>query len=150
MMRSLITVLTVALFTISALAAMAHAGERASISLGTDPEPPAYVENPGGQLDVHWSVEYSTTPEKVIFFILGPDRDVELHREEFPGLEGIEQERDWTVVEQLNNGDYWTRVEYWSEEIGLEAYAEVAFLLDQTPAALDDGTWGKIKSLFEN
>ena len=153
-MRSFVTVLLTLMFVISALIPSVSAdevldGERAIITLGIDPEPPEYVENPGGQLSVFWLVEYSTTPDHVVFSILSSEEPAEeIHREEFEGLEGVEMELEWTVPEGLENGVYWVRVEYWSVEIDLEAHAEVAFLIDQTASNYDEDTWGQIKGLF--
>jgi hypothetical protein len=121
----------------------------ATISLGTNPEPPAYVENPGGMVDIFWTIECGTTPEYVYFKLEDPTRTVILDDELYPDATGLDIERTWTVPNTgLDDGLYWVCVEYWSVELGHEAYAEVSFLVQTPSTDTGEGSWGQIKQLF--
>jgi len=99
----------------------------ATISLGRDPEPPFCVMNPGGTVEITWSIEYSTTPLRVYFRLTDPTETIILDEETYPGSTGINVTRYWTVPAGLVDGKYWIRVEYWSLQAGNEANAEVTF-----------------------
>jgi len=101
----------------------------ATISLGRDPEPPFCVMNPGGELTITWSIEYSTTPLRVIYTLMDPTQTITLDSETYPGATGVNITRYWTAPMGLVDGKYWVRVEYWSFESGNEANAEVTFYL---------------------
>ncbi len=123
----------------------------AIISLGVDPEPPGYIENPGGTVDIFWTVTASTTPDYVYYKLEDPTQTVILEEETYPGDTGMDIDRSWTVPDiGLDDGLYWVTVEYYCVELGLEAQAEVSFLVDTTPTPADQGTWGQIKQLFND
>jgi hypothetical protein len=108
---------------------MADPGDpmEATISLGRDPEPPFCVANPGGSVEITWSIEHSTTPNYVYYKLEDPSRTIILEDETYPGSTGIAITRNWTVPNGMVDGKYWVRVEYWSFEAGNEANAEVTF-----------------------
>lgn len=138
----------VALSGIMVLAMVAAAEQDATITLGTDPEPPESVENPGGTVTIFWEIAHATTPDSVCFAIEDPTRTITVEQETYPGDTGLVVTRDWTVPEGLEDGTYWACVAYWSAEIGLEAYAEVGFLVLTVPSSGDIRTWARIKALF--
>lgn len=39
----------------------------ATITLGTDPEPPVQIPNPGGVVTIFWDIQYSTTADSVYY-----------------------------------------------------------------------------------
>jgi hypothetical protein len=106
--------------------ALADAME-ATNSLGRDPEPPFCVTNPGGQVDITWDIEHTTTPNFVYYKLEDPTRTTILEQQTYPFSTGITINRSWTVTSGLPDGKYWVRVEYWSFEAGNEANAEVTF-----------------------
>ena len=108
---------------------MAEPGDpmEATISLGRDPEPPFCTANPGGTVEITWSIEYSSTPNYVYYKLEDPTRTIILEDETYPGATGAAITRNWTVPNGLVDGKYWVRVEYWSFEAGNEANAEVTF-----------------------
>jgi hypothetical protein len=105
--------------------------DRATITLGTDPEPPACAVNPGGVTTIFWSIQHSTVPDHVFYRLLDPSHATVIESQDYPGSTGINISRQWTVPEGAVAGMYWVRVEYYSVGIGLEAAAEVGFLVCQ-------------------
>ena len=99
----------------------------ATIALGREPEPPFCVLNPGGTVDITWSIEHQTTPNFVRYFLQDPTRTINIEYQQYPGSTGLNIARSWTVPNGLSDGKYWVRVEYWSFESGNEANAEVTF-----------------------
>lgn len=129
-----------------ALLVSVPAAEDCTITLGTDPEPPECVANPGGIVEMFWAVEHSTTPDFVYYQLRDPE-GATVEDEFYPGDTGLTMTREWTVPEGSDDGGYWVLVEYWSEEVGIEGVAEVLFLVcSGTPT--DESTWGSIKGLF--
>jgi hypothetical protein len=119
---------------------------RAVITLGTDPEPPDCVGNPAGEVTISWNIDYSTTADHVYYKLTDPFA-VLVEDETYAGDSGVTVSRVWTVPDGAADGVYWAHVEYWSTEIGLEAFADVAFLVcGATP--LDEPTWGAVKDLY--
>jgi len=118
-----------------------------TIWLGTDPEPPECVENPGGVTTIFWSVTYSTTPDYVYYRLTDPNADI-VEEQYYSGDSGVDIVREWVVPEDSMDGAYWVGIEYWSEEVGLEGVAEVVFLVCSGTTPSDHGTWGNIKGLF--
>jgi hypothetical protein len=105
-------------------------GQRvATITLGRDPEPPYCVLNPGGDVDIFWNIEHTTTPRYVDYFLQDPTRTINLEYQRYPGDTGLSINRNWVVPNGLVDGKYWVRVEYWSFESGNEANAEVTFYI---------------------
>ena len=122
----------------------------AVITLGRDPEPPTFVENPGGVVTIDWSIVCSTSPDLVNMFIRDPYENIVIH-EIYPGSEGIEMVGyTWTVPEGAEGGIYRIRVEFFSVEFGNEANAEVTFWVSDEMAGSDYPTWGRIKALFDD
>ena len=99
----------------------------ATISLGRDPEPPMCVQNPGGIIDITWSIEHTTTPNYVYYKLEDPTRTIIYEDQTYPGSTGITVNRQWTVPAGAPDGKYWVRIEYWSFEAGNEANTEVTF-----------------------
>jgi hypothetical protein len=131
---------------------MADDGEalvRATISLGALPEPPDMIDNPGGVETIFWSIEYATTPEQVIFRLIDPDQTV-IEETVYPGDTGMKMaDYQWTVPNGSLPGAYHACVEYYSEQVGLEALAEVVFLVSEPQSAVAQPTWGKLKLAFK-
>jgi len=127
---------------------MPSADSNCTIVLGTDPEPPDCVENPGGVVSIFWSVEYSTTADYVYYCLRDPDQLI-VEEETYPGISGSDITREWTVPTDAMNGAYWVRVEYWSVEVGLEGVAEVVFLVCEETTLSSNDTWGRIKQLLQ-
>lgn len=128
------------------VAFLAFADPNAVITLGTIPEPPDCVCNPGGMVTIFWEVQHATTPNYVYYRLDDPIGDM-VEEQTYPGDTGIAITRTWTVPNGAQDGVYWAHVEYWSVEIGLEAEADVAFVVcSGTPT--DGTTWGEIKALY--
>jgi hypothetical protein len=104
---------------------------RATISLGTDPEPPVCVINPLGDTSIFWLIQHSTIPDYVIYKLYTPGHSTLVETETYPGSTGINVHRNWIVPSGAAAGAYWVRIEYYSVGIGLEAAAEVVFLVCQ-------------------
>lgn len=137
------TALSLVLCCLTLLPALA---DDATITLGTRPEPPD-CSSPGEIVTIFWNILHETTPEFVYYALY--DSNMQLVQEEtYPGSTGIDIVRDFTIPPDPPLGSWLVHVEYWSEEVGLEARAEVIFLVccDQSPA--DESTWGSIKELF--
>jgi hypothetical protein len=109
------------------VAPVAAAPMEATISLGRDPEPPMCVANPGGVIDITWSIEHATTPDYVYYELEDPTRTTILDQQTYPGTTGVNVNRQWALPPGAVDGKYWIRVEYWSIEAGNEANAEVTF-----------------------
>ncbi len=99
----------------------------ATISLGREPEPPYCVQTPGGVLDISWDIEHETTPAYVLYQMWDPSQTTILEEETYPGDTGLTINRQWVAAAGLEDGKYWIRIEYWSEEAANEANAEVTF-----------------------
>ncbi len=111
-----------------AIAAPAFAdADVATITLGRDPEPPFCVMNPGGEVDIFWSIQHTTTPNFVRYTLQDPTRTINLESQVYPGNTGLNIARSWIVPNGLSDGKYWVRVEYWSFQSSNEANAEVTF-----------------------
>jgi hypothetical protein len=122
----------------------------ATISLGRVPEPPTFIDNPGGDITINWSIVCSTSPLLVNMFIRDANGQTVIHEEYF-GTDGIEVSNYiWTVPPNTSGGIFRIRVEFYSVEFGNEANAEVTFWVDDEFAETELPTWGKIKSLFED
>lgn len=121
---------------------------RAIITLGTDPEPPICVGNPGGTVEIFWDIQYQTTPDSVTYELCDPTQAV-VEREVYPGDSGIQISRDWTVPAGADPGGYWVYVNYYSAEVGNEANADVLFLVCEPIVPLRETDWGQIKRLFQ-
>jgi hypothetical protein len=119
----------------------------ASITLGTDPEPPVSVENPGGIVTIFWTVEHTVTPQSVIYRLTDPAAAI-VEEEVYPGATGLVVSREWTVPEGAPGGSYLVRIEFYSDEHGLEATAEVIFWVGEAPTSTLKATWGRIKALL--
>lgn len=119
-----------------------------TIWLGTDPEPPECVDNPGGTETIFWSVTYSTTPDFVYYRLTDPSAAI-VEEEYYPGDSGVDIVREWVVPEGCEPGAYWVRIEYWSEQVGLEGAAEVVFSVCPGTTPSDHDTWGNIKGRFQ-
>ena len=112
-----------------AAAAAADVSREATINLGRDPEPPRCVENPGGTVEITWSIQHVSEALRVDYELQDPTRTVILDQESYPGTAGLSITRHWTAPPGLPDGKYWVRVEYWSRVSGNEANAEVTFYL---------------------
>jgi len=99
----------------------------ATISLGREPEPPYCVFTPGGTLDISWDIEHETTPNYVLYQMWDPSQTTIIEEEEYPGATGLTINRQWVAPAGIDNGKYWIRIEYWSQEASNEANAEVTF-----------------------
>lgn len=99
----------------------------ATITLGRDPEPPFCVMNPGGNVQIFWDIQHTTTPNFVRYTLQDPTRTITLESQTYPGNTGLNIVRNWIVPNGLADGKYWVRVEYWSFQSGNEANAEVTF-----------------------
>ncbi|MBM3318412.1 MAG: hypothetical protein FJY75_11230 [Candidatus Eisenbacteria bacterium] len=128
------------------VAFLALADPNAVITLGTDPEPPDCVANPGGTVTVFWSIQHATTPDHVYYRMVDAVGDI-VDEETYPGASGVAITRAWIVPSGAPDGVYWVRLEYWSVQVGLEAVAEVAFLVC-SPTHSDSPTWGEVKAIF--
>ncbi len=137
------------LLCISAFLSMPSADTDCTITLGTIPEPPECVENPGGVTTINWEIEYSTSADYVHYYMTDPGDNI-VEEETYPGETGISIERNWTVPEGAAEGAYWVHVDFYSEEVGLEGAAEVVFLVcvGVPPTATESVTWGQIKEQF--
>ncbi|GAG45446.1 unnamed protein product, partial [marine sediment metagenome] len=93
----------VALSGIMVLAMVAAAEQDATITLGTDPQPPESVENSGGTVTIFWEIAHATTPDSVCFAIEDPTRTITVEQETYPGDTGLVVTRDWTVPEGLED-----------------------------------------------
>jgi hypothetical protein len=128
--------------------AFAQPGQNAVITLGTDPEPPACVSNPGGTVTIFWDIQHMTTPDYVVYRLKDPTQLIVLEEQVYPGDTGLTMTRQWTVPTGLEDGAYWVRVEYYSVEVGNEANAEVCFLVctEVTPPRIY--SWSSLKTLY--
>lgn len=120
---------------------------RAVITLGTDPEPPTCVGNPGGTVQVFWEIQHQTTPDSVTYELRSPSLDL-LEQEVYLGSTGLTVAREWIVPSGSVQGAYWVRVSYYSVEVGNEANAEVVFLVCEPTVPIRDTSWGRIRSFF--
>ena len=127
--RLAIWLAVVALLVLGVCAAAIAEPMEATISLGRDPEPPFCVLNPGGTVDITWSIEHTTTPNYVYYKLEDPTRTIIYEDTTYAGSSGITQTRQWTVPVGAPDGKYWIRLEYWSFEAGNEASAEVTFFV---------------------
>lgn len=116
-----------------------------TITLGTTPEPPDCAP-PGTGVTIFWLIVHDTTPDFVYYRLTDPDGAL-VEEEVYPGTTGINVNRVWNVPETAMDGVYLVHIEYWSQEVGLEGFAEVVFLVC-TGTPTDDSTWGQIKDLF--
>jgi hypothetical protein len=128
--------------------AFALPGQNAVITLGTDPEPPVCVDNPGGTVTIFWDIQHLTTPDYVVYRLLDPTHSITLEEQIYPGDTGIAVTRQWTVPTGLDDGTYWVRIEYYSVEVGNEANAEVCFLVCCEATPSHDDSWSYLKTLF--
>jgi hypothetical protein len=103
------------------------ASPMAAITLGREPEPPQWVPNPGGIIQIWWLIEHETTPDYVNYRLEDPTRTIILDEETYPDESGLQITRFWAVTPGLPDGKYWIRVEYWSDEATNEANVEVSF-----------------------
>lgn len=118
----------------------------ATITLGTDPEPPECAANPDGLVTISWVVEQTSTPDHVHYMLKDPSLAI-IEEEIYPGMTGLTVTRTWEVPSGAIPGGYWVRVEFYATD-GMEAAAEVLFLVCDEPTSPNDGTWGEIKRLF--
>jgi len=126
----------------------ARAGDGdASITLGTVPEPPVYVTNPGGAVTIAWEVEgyQSTTPLRVHYILKDPLHAI-VEEQDYAGSTGLIVSRDWTVPAGAAAGTYQVRIEYYTQQWGLEATAEVLFWVGEPTTPVEKSTWGRIKA----
>ncbi len=117
------------------------AEEQATISLGTDPEPPDCVQNPGGITTIFWNIQHATTPDHVNYTLFNPTHTITIESQVYPGSTGIDIIRTWTVPSGMVPGMYWVRIEYYAVGIGLEAWAEVGFLVCQPTGSICADKW---------
>jgi hypothetical protein len=103
----------------------------ATITLGTDPQPPNCVINPAGDTTIFWSVQHQTIPDYVVYKLYFPGHVNLVETQTYPGTTGISVTRHWIVPNGSPSGAYWVRIEYYAIGIGLEAVAEVVFLVCQ-------------------
>ncbi len=120
------------------------------ISLGRDPEPPTYVENPNGTVAIHWNITYSSTASHVLFTVRNPDDNLVVDETYADSSGVVMEEYLWMVPKGASGGTYRVRIEYHSMEFGHEANAEVTFWVADPAVASDDYTWGMIKQLLHN
>jgi len=99
----------------------------ATITLGRNPEPPYCTRNPGGNVQIFWTIQHSTTPNYVKYQLFAPDHVTVIQTQTYPGSTGLIVNRSWTVPVGAVDGKYWVRIEYYSFEAGDEADAEVTF-----------------------
>jgi hypothetical protein len=97
------------------------------IDLTVNPQLPEYVQNPGGDMQATCTVDTdATTPNNLFLSILNASDEV-VYDIAIPG-EAV-YELNWSVPQGLEDGFYRVRVEYWSQEGGLETIAESSFVI---------------------
>jgi hypothetical protein len=114
---------------LSALWLPALAEEQAVISLGVAPMPPECAANPVGTATISWTIQHQTVPDHVLYRLYDPTHTIVYDEVFYPGDTGVTGTRDWTVPYVIPQGFHRAHVEYWSQGIGLEAWAETGFLV---------------------
>lgn len=87
--------------------------------------------NPAGDTAIFWVIQHSTIPDYVVYKLFTPGHSALVETETYPGSTGINVDRHWIVPTGAVAGAYWVRLEYYSVGVGLEAAAEVVFLVCQ-------------------
>lgn len=132
------SVLGLVLLAVLVMAVPFALADDATITLGVDPTPPNCAPQ-GTDEEIFWSILHSTTPDFVYYALYDPHM-VLIEDEVYDGSTGHEITRFWTVPIGAEAGAYWTHVEYWSVEVGLEARADVMFLVcaPEAPCCIDE------------
>ncbi len=137
------TVLLLAVPAIAGAQAVENWGNQApldaTISLGRNPEPPDCAAAQS-IIDINWTITYSTTPQKEIFTIRDPN-GATVDSVYYAGDTGVNINRQWNVPANPVVGKYWIRVEYWSNQAGYEANAEVSFYVCEGVGSICAQKW---------
>ena len=104
----------------------APAAPEAAITLQCNPSPP-YSISRGMTETIVWEINpFTGTPNRVEFKLEDPD-GVVIDSATYPGNAGLSVTRFYTVPSNPKEGFYWAKIQYWSEDAGQEAAAEVKF-----------------------
>ena len=158
----------VGLATLACLVLGAGTADAAAILVNRTPTPPAAIVNDGTGVELYdWAIEFDTTPDHYIEFVLDPDYDMVQcvfhdligwnfpmpaqwqtclyvdNSATWPQAAPVVGSDSWTAPANAETGRYEIRVQYYSIEVGSlwESEAAVVFYVAQALGDLDVLVW---------